>query len=116
MVKYLLDKKEIRDIILLYSARTEADIAYKGIFEEARQAIGLHTIYTISDDKAIVTKPNTISGFITGELIKQTVPDYLERVFYISGAHSMVVAMQDTLADAGVSRHNIKTDYFSGYA
>jgi ferredoxin-NADP reductase/Na+-transporting NADH:ubiquinone oxidoreductase subunit NqrB len=116
MAKYLLDKNQSRVITLLYSARTEADIAYKDLFEEARQAIGLDTIYTLSDNKAIVARPHTAAGLITIGLIQQAVPDYLERVFYISGTHPMVVAMQDILAGLGVNRSNIKVDFFPGYA
>lgn len=116
MVKYMIDKHETRTVTLLYSARTEDDFAYSNIFEEARQAIGLNTIYVLTDKTALATKPYTISGFITGELIKKEVPDYRERVFYISGTHAMVVAMQDILAELGVSHGNIKVDFFSGYA
>ncbi|HUD05301.1 MAG TPA: RnfABCDGE type electron transport complex subunit D [Candidatus Saccharimonadales bacterium] len=116
MVKYLVDKNDRRTVTLFYSARTEEDLAYKRVFEEARVRLAINTIYTISDNGAKITDPNAIPGTINGELIKRSVPDYLERVFYISGTHSMVEAMQEILSDLGVSKSNIKIDFFPGYA
>ncbi len=116
MVKYLIDKNDRRTVTLLYSVRTEADIAYKSVFEEARNKLGINTIYTVTDSGARITDPNSIAGSITGELINRTVPDYLERNFYISGTHAMVVDMQDVLTELGINQSNVKIDFFSGYA
>ena len=116
MVKYLLDKNETRKVTLLYSARTEDALAYKAIFEEARNKFGLRAIYAISDSKAEITSPNTVAGMITPDLIKQSVPNYLETIFYISGTHAMVVDMEDILVSLGISKRNIKLDFFPGYA
>jgi ferredoxin-NADP reductase/Na+-transporting NADH:ubiquinone oxidoreductase subunit NqrB len=116
MVKYLVDKNEPRSITLLYSARTQADIAYKSVFDEARQKIGLKTIYALSDAEALEGEPATRVGTITAGLIRSEVPDYLERLFYISGTHQMVAAMQDILSELGVSKNHIKIDFFPGYA
>ena len=48
-------------------------------------------------------------------MLKQTVPDYKERFFYISGSNVMVDMSKKTLREAGVKKSNIRTDYFSGY-
>src|SRR5664280_2187211 len=98
MVKYLLDTNDSRAVTLLYSARTESDIAYREVFEEARQAIGIRTFYGVTDKGAIVKDNHTFAGFITADIIERAVPDYLERIFYISGTHQMVNAMQDILS------------------
>ncbi len=116
MVKYLIDTDQKRTVSLLYAARTEADFAYTDIFETARQTIGLRTFYLVSDRSAAITSPNTIAGSITADTIRQAIPDYKERIFYISGTHHMVEAMQDALAELDVSHHNIKIDFFPGYA
>jgi ferredoxin-NADP reductase len=117
MVKYLSDKNDTRELTLLYSVRNEADIAYKSIFEQARQAIGVNTIYSVTDRGATISDgSHTIAGHINGRLIKQAVPDYQDRIFYISGTHSMVNAMHAILQELGVSHHNIKVDFFPGYA
>jgi ferredoxin-NADP reductase len=115
MIKYLLDTKETRSITLLYSAKTPKDFVYKGIFEQARSDLSIKTIYFISDKKTAIIHEHVRAGRITAEAIKQEVPDYKERLFYISGTQSMVRAMQRTLTDLGISSHQIKVDYFSGY-
>jgi len=116
MTKYLVDKNEKRPVMLLYSARNEQAIAYKEIFEAARIKLGIKTIYTLTDNHAPITGPNTVAGPITADLIKQAVPDYLDRTFYLSGTHQMVVAIKDIVSELGVSSSNIKTDFFPGYA
>lgn len=116
MVKYLLDTRDMRDVTLLYSASTQDDIAYKDIFEEARRTIGLRTIYALTGRRAVKSDSNTLLSPITKELIMSAVPDFLDRKFYISGTHPMVEAMQDILEDLGVHHHQIKIDFFPGYA
>jgi ferredoxin-NADP reductase/Na+-translocating ferredoxin:NAD+ oxidoreductase RnfD subunit len=114
MVKYLIDKKQPRTATLLYSVKTEKDISYKNIFDEAKNAIGLKTIYTVTD-KDNKTSPGIQTGFITAELIRAEIPDYSERIYYISGTHAMVIAMKDILSELGVPKHQIKVDFFPGY-
>ena len=116
MVKYLIDTEQTRTVTLLYSARTQADFAYKDVFEEARQAIGLKTTYTVTDREDEPEDANTITGPITAALIQRTVPDYQERIFYISGTHHMVEDVQDILKTLNVHHKNIKIDFFPGYA
>jgi ferredoxin-NADP reductase/Na+-transporting NADH:ubiquinone oxidoreductase subunit NqrB len=116
MVKYLLDIKEPRTITMLYSARTTADFAYKEIFEQARREIGMNTVYVVTNQATNISHQHLRTKLINAEMIKTEVPDYSERIFYISGTQSMVRAMQDILAGLGVPRHQVKVDYFSGYA
>mgnify|MGYP002141562475 FL=1 len=49
-------------------------------------------------------------------MILAEVPDFKERVFYISGSHGMVTAFKKMLRELGVARKNIKTDFFPGLA
>jgi len=116
MVKYLLDTGESRTITLLYSARTPGDFAYRDVFEQARKQIGLNAIYVTTDDQATSPEANTRMGTIDSQMIKNEVPDFIERVFYISGPQAMVAAMKNQLTTLGVPAHQIKVDYFPGYA
>jgi ferredoxin-NADP reductase/Na+-translocating ferredoxin:NAD+ oxidoreductase RnfD subunit len=117
MLKYLIDTGEQRPVRMLYSVRTEADIAYRDIFEQARQTVGIRTTYVIADATAAgVGQPNTITGIIDQETIKQLIPDFADCLFYISGTHSMVEALQIKLHELGVRRSSIKADFFPGYA
>ena len=104
---------ESRDAVLLYSSKTAPEIAYQDVFANAAR-VGWRTVYALSDE--VPTLPGSHHGFIDAELIKREVPDYPERLFYISGPPGMVNAMKRMLLDIGVSRFNIKTDFFPGLA
>lgn len=114
MVQYLIDTKDTRAVTLLYSNKTFAEIAYKDIFDRAATELGLKTVYALTNEPAPVA--GTYSGPIDAALIVREIPDYKECTFYISGPHGMVEAFKKTLHDMGVSRFNIKSDYFPGFA
>jgi ferredoxin-NADP reductase len=116
MIKYLLDKDEQRPITLLYAASTAQDLAYREVFEEARRRLGVNSLYVLSKAGTPVPDENFRRGRITAELITAEIPDYRDRLFYISGPHAMVVGVEKTLRDLGIPRRNIRTDFFSGYA
>lgn len=105
IIKYLLDLGQRRDIILLYSNKTETDIVYKDIFNQAMQALGIKTVYVVTDKM----------GTINEVTIRQEVPDFKDRIFYLSGPHSMVDVFVDTLKKLGFSQTQIKIDFFPGY-
>jgi ferredoxin-NADP reductase/Na+-translocating ferredoxin:NAD+ oxidoreductase RnfD subunit len=115
MVKYLVDKKEKRDVVLFFSNRTPADIVYKDLFDQAEREIGLKTIYAVNDLAGASLDNNMRVGFVTEEMIKKEVPDYADRIFYISGPHVMITAFESTLSKMGVKASNIKTDFFPGF-
>ena len=108
MVKYLIDRNKPRDVVLFYSNRTEAEVAYRPLFDKAAEKIGMRTVYTITDG------PN--GHRLTADDIKKEIPDYADRMFYISGTHAMTNAFRDTLRGMGVPRAHIKTDFFPGFA
>lgn len=114
MIKYLLDRKEKRSVVLLYSAKKLSDIIYVDILDEACEKLGMKIICTLTDIDAIPPLWRGERGFITGEMIKKEIPDYQERTFYISGPHSMVTAFEKTLKDIGIKKKYIKIDFFPG--
>ena len=117
MVKYLSDRHERRDVILLYSNRTLDEIAYRDVFDEAERKIGLRAAYFVTDgDPAAALPPNTFRGRIDARFLGDAIPDFQERMFYISGPRGMVVAFEKTLHELGVPARNIKVDFFPGFA
>lgn len=114
MIKYLIDKNESRDIVLIYAANTKSDFVYTNIFERARH-LGIRTIYVITDNNQPIVSPNFRSGRINQKLIKTEVPDYLDRLFYVSGSHTIVNNVSQILRSIGLPKKQIKTDDFSGY-
>ncbi len=114
MVKYLLDKNEKRTITLLYSNKTKEEITYKELFDEAVDKLGMKSVYTITDSVPSVWKGR--AGFINRSMIEEEVPDFKERIFYISGPQAMVAAFKNILEEMGLSSAQIKTDFFPGFA
>jgi len=114
MVKYLSDMNERRDVTLLYAERSDQDIAYKDVFEEARQKVGVKTLYMLDSQSAPLA--NSVQARLTPENIAKLVPDFVERTFYVSGPQPMVRDMKKNLRGLGVPAHQIEVDYFSGYA
>ncbi len=113
MIQYLLDRNEARPIVLFYSNRTAADIAYQDVFDRAARKLGIKTIYAVTDDATAI--PGIHNGFVDARLIAAEVPDYRTRTFYISGPPTMVDAFKATLRTMGVSRFRIKSDFFPGF-
>lgn len=116
MIAYLLDSDEKRDVILMYSAKEESELSYLDLWEDARKSIGLKTVLTVSSKETIRSDWPGCVGFINEEMIRREVPDYMERMFFVSGPHSLVTAIESCLKKMSVPKKNIKTDYFPGFA
>jgi ferredoxin-NADP reductase/Na+-translocating ferredoxin:NAD+ oxidoreductase RnfD subunit len=126
MTQYLIDTSDHRSVTLLYSNKTSSEIAYQDVFATAARTIGMKTVYAITNEPTLppdnrrqgglAAMPDVHRGSIDRALIEKEVPDYTDRIFYISGPHGMVEAFRKTLADMGVSRFHIRTDYFPGFA
>ena len=112
MVKCLLDTGERRDIVFFYANRSEDEIAYKELFEEAR-GLGIRMVYVVNEASS---QWSGYKGFLTEDILRREVGDLKERVFYISGSHGMVTAFEGILQKSGVPTSNIRTDFFPGFA
>lgn len=115
MIKYLLDTNEKRDIVMLFSNKVKEDIVYKDVFDQAEKIIGVKTFYNLTDLEQIPSDWSGKRGRISQEMIEELVPDWRERVFYLSGPHGMVVGFEKTLGDLGVVKNKIKKDFFPGF-
>ncbi|HSX48950.1 MAG TPA: FAD-dependent oxidoreductase [Candidatus Saccharimonadales bacterium] len=105
IIKYLIDKNEKRDIILIYNERTKENMVYKDVFKEAERKLGIKTIYFETEK----------SGHMTSETVKKEIPDFKERIFYLSGSNGMVKGFEDLLSEAGLPKDHVRVDYFPGY-
>ena len=114
MIKYVSDTHESRDIVLCYSNKVAEEIAYKDIFDEAQKKFGLKVVYTLTDIHNIPHGWKGETGRIDEEMIKKEIPDFSERLFYLSGSQPMVNAYEKVLKKIGVSQKNVKKDFFPG--
>lgn len=116
MLKYLLDNRQKREITVFYSNRNASEIAYRDVLDQADQQLGIKIIYTLTDVDQVPQGWIGKIGWIDEKMIKEEVPDFNERFFYLSGPHGMVKAFEETLSKIGVKKSQIKTDYFPGFA
>jgi len=115
IVKYLLDNNKKIPAVVFYSNKEKSDIVYKDLLEKAKEKLNIKTIYNLTDLENIPKDWEGESGRINKDLIKKYVPDYKERIFYLSGPHSMVSGFEEVLFEMGVNPTNIKKDFFPGY-
>ncbi len=114
MIKYCIDSDEKRDIILMYSNKADSEIMYKNVFQIGEK-IGVKTIYTLTDIDSVPKNWKGQVGRITPDMIRKEIPDFTERLFYLSGPHGMVVGFEKTLKEIGISQFHIKKDFFPGF-
>jgi ferredoxin-NADP reductase len=111
--KYCTDEKLSTDIGLIYSTHCENDLFFQEDFEKM-QSINpnLKVVYTL-------THPTEAwkgyKGRINTDLVKKEIPDYLERIFYLSGPVAMVTAMEELLLSLNVPKIQLKKEIFHGY-
>jgi ferredoxin-NADP reductase len=112
--KYAVDKNMNTDIILIYSNSTFNDIAFREDFGlMQKQDPKLKVIHVLYEGRAGF---ECKIGRINKEIIKENIPDYLERKFYLCGPPGMVEAMKNILAsELAVVSANIITENFQGY-
>lgn len=112
--KYVVDKQSDIDIVLVYANRTINDIAFREDFDEMqRQYSKLKVVHMLS--QAAEGFKSKV-GRINSQMIKEEMPDYAERKFYLCGPPAMVEAMEKILTEElVVSQENIITENFQGY-
>ena len=114
MLQDLLDRREARPVVVFYGNARARDIAYRDVLDRADEELGIKTVYAVAAERQPVAGMH--SGLIDANLIRREVPDFKERIFYISGPHVMVDLFRKTLRGMGVPRLHIKTDFFPGLA
>jgi glycine betaine catabolism B len=114
MLKFLLDMRQRRDIVLFYANRTADEIAFKDILSEAQTKLGIRVHCTLTSTQAIPRNWPGLVGRIDEHMLQKAIPDYQERTFYLSGPSDMVRAYEHILKNMGVKNHQIKKDFFPG--
>ena len=102
---------------MVYANKTVNDIAYKDFFDQASVSpLGIKMVYALSETKDLPATWTGYTGYVTAPLIQKEIPDYEDRLFYISGPHSMVAMTEAMLKQLGVPNSHIRTDFFPGFA
>jgi ferredoxin-NADP reductase len=112
IIEYIAEKGLDTDVCLIYSNRTEEEIAFKPELDSWRsQNIKIHYVITESQAK----ENNYIFGRIDNNLVKGLMPDLSQRILFIFGPPKMVEAMQAMALELKANPQNLKTESFLGY-
>jgi ferredoxin-NADP reductase len=111
ITRYLTERSWPGDIFFIHTCRTPADFIFKDeLAALERRNPRLHLAVTVS--KAEGTDWKGHRGRITGEWVKEIVPDLTSRRIHICGPPSMMDATKALLAELGVSSEQVKTEAF----
>ncbi|MDP2940682.1 MAG: FAD-binding oxidoreductase [Candidatus Omnitrophota bacterium] len=112
--KYAVDKNFGTDIVLVYANRSIEDIVFKEDFDQMQKTYsGLKVAHVLCESAPGF---RCSIGRISAGVIKQEVPDYPERKFFLCGPPGMVEAMRQILSgELAVAGANIITENFQGY-
>lgn len=119
MLRCISARKLPFDIVLIYGNNNVDDIAFRHELDEmavsqSQLLLRLRLEYVLSAEDVSADWTGR-RGRITPELIRDVIPDYPERLFYVSGPPRMVAALETQLAELGVPAGQIKRDSFTGY-
>ena len=113
MIRYCADKAIGSEIVMLYGNRREETIAFREELDIlAKQNLKLKVVYTLSEPS---DDWKGRRGYVTPQMIKEEISDYMERVFYMCGPPAMVTSMIDVLKTLQIAAGKIRTENFSGY-
>jgi ferredoxin-NADP reductase len=113
--KYAADKQLSSSMVLLYSSSTLEYLTFRSDFNVMQEANkNLKVIYTLTQCNEKVEGCRV--GYIDGDMVKEEIPDYAQRIFFICGPPAMVNAMQDMLLDnLAIPQDHIVIEHFLGY-
>lgn len=112
--KYAADKNIGTDIVLIYSNRSIKDIVFKDDFDAMQREYPKLRVSHVLCEPAVGFKCTV--GLINAQVIKNEVPDYKERKFFLCGPPGMVEAMKKILTEElTLEKDNIVTENFQGY-
>jgi len=115
--KFATDSMLPTDIVLLYGNDREEDIIFRQDLDSMHSVNkNLRIVYTLtsSDIDRKIWKGRT--GYIDDTMIKEEIPDYAERIFYICGPPRMVESLIDILKNKlNIEEDKIKRENFVGY-
>jgi glycine betaine catabolism B len=115
MLRYIAAKNLNFNVVLLYSNSKYYDIAFHDeLIDMAGSNKNIRVELTLTGTD-IPANWKGKTGYINRALIRELVPDYEQRLFYISGPTKMVLALQEQIIGIGVPENMIKHDSFTGY-
>lgn len=112
--KYAVDKKLDLDVALIYANRSIKDIIFKQDFDVMqKQYPKLRVAHVLCEPEPGF---KCSLGLINAQVIKNEIPDFSQRRFYLCGPPEMVEAMKKVLREElNLPNDSIITENFTGY-
>jgi glycine betaine catabolism B len=112
--RYAVDKRLDSDMVLVYANRSIRDIVFREDFDlMQKQHPGLRVAHVLCEP---ANGFKCTVGLINSQIVRNEVPDYALRKFYVCGPPAMVESMKKLLADElEVPESSIVTERFQGY-
>jgi ferredoxin-NADP reductase len=117
MLKDAFDRRLPFDRVLFYSNRSPEDIIFREELEVmARERKELRVVFSLDTAETCPLGWKGKCGFISADMIKEELPDYAERIFYVCGPPGMVKSLVTILqGQMKVPAEKIKIENFTGY-
>lgn len=114
IIEHIAAGKIAADTVLIYSNRTEEEVAFKKELDSWQVGNkNIKIFYTVSDSPPRDNR--YIRGRIDKELLSLRLSDIKERIIFSFGPPKMVEAMQQLCLELGCHKEKIKTESFLGY-
>jgi len=114
IIEHIADKKIDTDVCLIYSNRTEEEIAFKQELDNWRSRnSNIKISYIVTDYQP--RDKSCYFGRIDKDFVKAQIRDLKERILFIFGPPKMVEAIQAISLEAGAKEEKIKIENFIGY-
>ena len=115
MLRYIADKKFPYDVVLLYANASLQDVAFRDELDSlGKNHPGIRVEHVLSGPDYPPDWKGK-KGFINKDLVREAIPDYTQRIFYISGPPKMVISLEEQLSGLGLREKQIRRDSFTGY-
>jgi ferredoxin-NADP reductase len=102
-------------LFLLYSNRRPEDAAFLSELGNLEEANPNYKFVATMTEMEKARSWHGETGRITKEMILQYLTELTSPIYYVAGPPGMVLAMEETLTDAGVNGDHLRTEEFFGY-
>jgi ferredoxin-NADP reductase len=112
MVRWAIDTGDPVDMVVLYGNRDLASTAFREEFE----ALASDRVRVVT----VLSEPETgwtgRTGHVDASVVREEVPDWHDRYFFVSGPPSVVESLRTMLLrDVGVMEEDLVSEQFPGY-
>ncbi|MCP4650864.1 MAG: FAD-dependent oxidoreductase [PVC group bacterium] len=114
IIEYICEKGLDTDVCLLYSNKTEQEIAFKQELDHWRKKNeNIKILYAVT--KCQPQDEECVFGGLNKDIVSEKMADFKDRRIFIYGPPGMVTAMKDVCSEIGCDEKQLKTENFVGY-